>query len=146
MSIMLDETLLALWHIQIDGLTDFLAGLSTTAERDRYLFLYRVKRYASPAPFDPRDERSWTGYTLSAGSPALCIKKVRLSVMRMAQRFTAEPDKLVEVIRNDREPLESYARRIAAIPSFHSYQASLQELDEYNAQILAAEEQRRGRK
>lgn len=151
MTVMIDDDLLALWSAPLPGPHpgDFLAGLSRDPKEPgkprAYALVWRVKMFASPAPFDPRDQRRWRGYTLHAGSDEEVVGKVRGAVLMMLQEWGTVVD-LSEVIRAPGESTEAIAKRIASMPFAHARKATMQELQEYESQIAAAEANRRGNK
>lgn len=67
MSIMMDETIRAIWFIQVTPKQDFLQAINEPKPGE-YEMQYRFRYYASKDPWDERDTKNWYAVKATSGT------------------------------------------------------------------------------
>ena len=117
----LDESIVAVWYMQLDEVSDWLGSLSHMREPNKegkkhdFVLTYRFRYYDGPGIFEAsKDEKSWdNGYF--DGTKEDVLEKVRRTIQLLS--YIADAPKMYEIVNDD--DFDKFMEGFAQMPFVH---------------------------
>lgn len=131
MSVVIDETIVAIWFFDLGPTEDYIMALNRTATGG-IRFVYRVRHHNpdSKDPFDDKDQKSWSAFETSNPDEEKAISAARemakgLVGVGVAVGTVKLPHKIYELIRGE-ATVEQFAEQLMKHPWAHTQRKTLQ--------------------
>ena len=128
MSIKLDETIVAVWFVNLDETTDWMAGVNRTDEG--WELQYRFRYYNSEDPWDPEDKKSWYRCDLSnkESNEADAIDAISQAFEALKEASGGEAYALIR----GESTHEQFVEEFRELPFTHARVATAEEITEFD--------------
>jgi hypothetical protein len=114
MTIEFDDSIRAVWYVQLNAEADWMCGLNKAD--DGFRVQYRFRYYETLGAWDGLDRKNWYRAELKGESPDQVIEAMRKMIAVMQDKGAGQS---FELVRDADETVEAFLTRFTAMPFAH---------------------------